>query len=167
MDIESMQKINRLAKELVQHGIFSDTEEATKQAEMMINKGDKSISDVMKLGDLGAGSGTAGEKGESYRNNDTEDLAADLRMLATQLKEQARAINGLKEQLDGLRQEMSKLKTMREQRPVMLKEPLQEQTHLKKEDVKKPEPHPRVGLYEPGDSISVEKFFYSGPPKGD
>lgn len=164
MDIENMQKINRLAKELFQHGVAPDMEEATKQAELMINRGDKSISDVMNVESRFNPSKSPEEEHGSRSVSLKEELNAQLRMMASQINEQSRAIKVLMEQLEGIKLEMSQLKTAAKEQPVMLKMPYNEQTHLKKDEVKKPAPHPRVGNYESSD-VSIEKFFYAGPPK--
>lgn len=159
MDVEQMQKINRLAKELMQHGIAPDMEEATKQAELMINRGDSSISDVIRPGRIIKGPEESPAK-QAYN----DEVASELRKLSTQLSEQSRVIKALKEQLESVKEEMGRLKAMKVQQPVMIKQPFDEQAHLRKEEVKKEEPHPRVGSYDSED-VSIEKFFYSGPPK--
>lgn len=156
MDIEKMQKINKMARELVQHGVVSDMQEASKQAELMINRGDKGIADVMNIEQKEERSPEAKQK--------RDGVEVELRMLKSQLNEQTKTIRGLADQLEQIKQDMGKLKGMREQKPIMVKEPQKEQTELKKEEVKKAEPHPKVGKYDP-DDVSIEKFFYSGPPK--
>lgn len=161
MDVDKMQKINKLAKELFQHGMVPDLEEGTKQAEQMLNKDDQSISDVMKLGERPV-QGRA--PSPSFDVEREEDVNMQFRDLRNKVNEQARTIKALADQLNSIKEEMGKLKGMRDARPVMMKEPQQPQTHLRKEDVKKDEPHPKVGNYDPSD-ISIEEFFYSGPPK--
>lgn len=166
MDIDTMQKINRLAKELFQHGIASDMEEATKQAELMINRGDGGISEVMSLGkNKGSSQAQNTQNTQNAQEDRRDDVMMELRKLGNQLNEQSKVIKTLKEQLDGVKGDMERLKVIREQKPVMMKQPFEEQVHLRKEEVKKEEPHPRVGSYESSD-VSIEKYFYSGPPKG-
>ncbi|PIN87003.1 hypothetical protein COV19_02320 [Candidatus Woesearchaeota archaeon CG10_big_fil_rev_8_21_14_0_10_44_13] len=164
MDVEQMQKINKLARELMQHGIAPDMEEATKQAELMINKGDNSISEVIRPNSTKRPEERQQVQQREERSDNEGAVIMELRKLATQLGEQSRTIKSLKEQLDGVKDEMGKLKAMKTHQPVMIKQPFEEQVHLKKEEVKKDEPHPRVGAYASED-VSIEKFFYSGPPK--
>ena len=155
-----MQKINQLAKQMVQHGVVPDIQEATKQAELMINRGDKGISDVMNIETDSSGEELSFDKKEKMN-----DLSADLRMLKNELNDQAKTIKGLADQLEQVKNDMGKLKGFQQPRPVMMKEPQREQTELRKEEKERPKPDPKVGGFD-SDDVSIEKYFYSGPPKG-
>ena len=131
-------------------------EEATKQAELMVNRGDKGIADVMNI-----------EKQEERSpevKQKRDDIEVELRMLKSQLNEQTKTIRGLADQLEQIKNDMGKLKGMQQPKPVMMKEPQQPQSHLKTEEKKKEGPHPKVGGFDSED-VSIETYFYSGPPK--
>ena len=156
MDIKKMQKISELAKELVDKGVYDNLEEATKQAEVMVNKGDPGISAVL---------GTQSQEESNQENGQTkiyEELKLELRKLAFQVSEQAKSIAEFKSQLKNILDEINKLK-LEKPKPILEKESGQEQTKISKEATEK-KPHAKVGNYNPGD-VSIEKFFYSGPPK--
>ncbi|MFO8015487.1 MAG: hypothetical protein R6U32_00120 [Candidatus Woesearchaeota archaeon] len=171
MNIERMQKINELAKQMVQHGVVSDMDEATKQAEVMVNRGDTGIADVMELKKEEGRQ----EEGSGQRDSNVED---ELNKLAFQVQEQSKTIKSLKQEMDRLRGEMQSLKSsgaksagssaeksgQEQSNEAIKREPEEPQTHLKKEEVEKPKAHPRAGGYD-SDDVSIEKYFYSGPPK--
>ncbi|MCX8147447.1 MAG: hypothetical protein N3D84_03200 [Candidatus Woesearchaeota archaeon] len=167
MDIERMQRISSLAKELVKRGMCSDIEEATKQAEIIINKNDPSISTVLATKQGQFHPDEMQKKPHNFTREekmDTEtenEMRMQLRKVSYQLNEQAKVIAELKNQLSSLINEINRLKVERVSRPIMVKEPGKEQTKISQEAVKK-EPHAKVGNYSP-DEITIEKFFYSGP----
>jgi hypothetical protein len=173
MDIEKMQKINRLSKELVEKGIFSDLQEATKQAEVMINKNDNSISHVFGT-DRGQPVQSAQITKPSQMNQnfqpqqasnpqEEEDIKQMLRKLSHQASEQAKIISDLKLNVVNIINEINRMKIEPRKPAIMEKTQGHDQTMLNKEatDVK---PHARTGNYNPTD-VTIEKFFYSGPPR--
>jgi len=160
MNIERMQKINEMAKQLVDKGVYEDLTEATRQAEIMINKGDSSISSVF---------GTEKEHEEENKPapSQEDDIRIELRKVTYQVNEQSKIISELKNQINSLLSDIEKMKTSKpepvKQNHILEKPAEQEQTTLSKESTEK-EPHAKVGNYTP-DNVSVEQFFYSGPPK--
>lgn len=155
MNIERMQKINDLAQQLVEKGVYDNLTDATQQAESMINKGDAGISDVL---------GTEQEKQEAQpQKTEEEELKLQLRKLSYQVNEQSRTISELKSQLKSLLNDIEKMKSEPKSSPILERKSENDQTSLSKEATEK-KSHARSGKYE-SDDVSIEKVFYSGPPK--
>ncbi|MBD3313366.1 hypothetical protein GF345_02905 [Candidatus Woesearchaeota archaeon] len=171
MNIERMQKINDLAQQLVEKGVYENLTDATQHAEVMLNKGDSGISSVFGTEDKGGqaqtssdqqSSGSSGSQSSSGLSE--EEIRMQLRKLNYQVNDQARTIKDLKEQINSLLNDIEKMKGQPKQNPVMERTKEDPQTHLSKEATEK-KPHARSGNYESND-VSIEQFFYSGPPKG-
>lgn len=169
MDVEKVQRIGKLAKELLQHGMATDSDEALRLADSMVNK-KKDFSDMQNLvlgvkpgeeraPDVSAGSFAGGDAAAiSMMVKDTSAV----KELQSQVGKHKDAIIELQEQMRLMVDEFNKLRTAPQRQQVILeKEKDKPQTSLKPEEVK---PHPRAGGWSPGD-ISIEKFFYAGPPK--
>ncbi len=163
MNIQNMQKINELARQLVDKGVYESMEEATKQAEIMVNKGDSGISSVLGTEKQAQAKEGAGQQAEE------DDLRLQLRKVSNQVKEQSRIISELREQLNSLLKDIERMKSSekkQEQQPSVIereKESGDDQTRLSKDATEK-KSHARSGKYE-SDDVSIERFFYSGPPK--
>ena len=165
-----MQKINRLSRELVDKGIFSDLQEATRQAEIMLNKDDASISNVMKRDNPNSNVIIPNTKREEKQMDmsQEEDLRLQLRKLSTQANDQAKIISDLKLNVMNIINEINRMK-IEPRKPAIIERPRQQagsdndQTVLNK-DATEAKPHARTGNYNPTD-VTIEKFFYSGPPR--
>ena len=160
MDIEKMQKINDLARQLVDRGVYSDLTEATRQAEVMLNKGDEGISSV-----FGTEQRIISEQARapSQPSMHDDDLRIQLRKLSYQANEQAKIIEDLKSQLRSIISDINHIKLNPRSGPILERHSGSDQTMLSKEATEK-KPHARSGNYE-SDDVSIEKFFYAGPPK--
>lgn len=169
MDIEKMQKINALAKDLVQRGMATDFSDATRQAEMMINKDDSGISAVFNrqtnMQQQTQPSSSQSSSSGSFASNDNIDRLNDMRMelrkVAFQVSEQSKTIEELKTYMKGLNDEIKRMKVERPRPAIMEHEQGRPQTTLTRESTDK-QPHAKVGNYTP-ENVSVEQFFYSGP----
>ena len=160
MNIEKMQKINDLARQLVDRGVYSDLTEATRQAEVMLNKGDEGISSV-----FGTEQRIISEQARapSQPSMHDDDLRIQLRKLSYQANEQAKIIEDLKSQLRSIISDINHIKLNPRSGPILERPSGASQTMLSKEATEK-KPHARSGNYE-SDDVSIEKFFYAGPPK--
>ena len=160
MNIEKMQKINDLAKHLVDRGVYGDLTEATRQAEVMLNKGDEGISSV-----FGTEQRIISEQARapSQPSMHDDDLRIQLRKLSYQANEQAKIIEDLKSQLRSIISDINHIKLNPRSGPILERHSGSDQTMLSKEATEK-KPHARSGNYESND-VSIEKFFYAGPPK--
>ncbi len=150
MDIEKIQRINKLAKELYDRHMAEDMIEAAKMAENFIEKKQDSM-----------------PKYEEEHKDFLNEINLNVRRLTAKIGEQADAINKLKEELERVNKEIHTIKTARPSNVVLEKSYSQPQTTLKvSENVSSEssprEPHAKVGRYNPED-VSVEKMFYSGP----
>lgn len=159
MNIERMQKINELARQLVDQGVYADLMEATKQAEVMLNKGDSSISSI-----FGTEKSSEPALQENISRQQEDEMKLQLRKLNYQVNEQSRVISELKAQMSSLLKEIERIKVEPRKATLLERPSGNSQTHLSKESTEK-KPHAKVGNYEP-ENVSVEEFFYSGPPKG-
>lgn len=174
MDIERMQKINNLARELVQRGMAEDMMEATKQAESIINKNDPSISNVMRVDsrNMNASSMSSTRKEERQMQpqmnaEQEEEIRLQLRKLTNQLNEQSKLISDLKLNIINVINEINRMK-IEPRKPAVIERPKlagsdHDQTVLSK-DATEVKPHARTGNYNTED-VSIEKFFYAGPPR--
>ncbi|MCX6706608.1 MAG: hypothetical protein NT001_00515 [Candidatus Woesearchaeota archaeon] len=165
MDVEKMQKINRLSKELVDKGIYADLQEATKQAEIMLNKDDSGISSVMKRDNPNSNVIMPNTKREEKQMDmsQEEDVKMQLRKLAMQANDQAKTISDLKLNIMNIIGEINRMKIEPRKPAIMEKSHGNDQTMLNKEATEA-KPHARTGNYNPTD-VTIEKFFYSGPPR--
>ncbi|MBI1970323.1 hypothetical protein HYS47_01105 [Candidatus Woesearchaeota archaeon] len=170
MDVDMVQRVGKLAQELLQHGMASDKEEALRLADSYLNK-KKDLSDIQRQ----IAGKPAQEPQESHtvsmsssastvppflQQEQSTELKLQLSKTTTQLEKHRLAIVELQEQMKLMADEIGRLKTA-PQKTYLEKEKEKPQTTLKTEETKQ---NPRVGGWQPGD-ISIEKYFYSGPPK--
>lgn len=163
MDVERVQKVSKLAEELISHGMAEDMTSATKQAEQIMGKTSASIPMPEKT-----------ETASLSPNNATEgdnEMMLKMRKMTYQMNEQATEIKSLKEQLFQITKDLTEL---REKRHIIEKNCEKPQTKLH-EEPKEPKQsqecppaekqeqcsHARTGGYNPKD-VSVEKYFYCG-----
>ena len=174
MDVEKLQKITQLAKDLHVRGMAMDMEEATRMADDMIDKnhGLRHIQDTIDGGSSKSSKSDYREHSEqpdypaapaqNFRDN---ELRLRVSNLVMQLEEQTNEIRTMREEIGRFKSKIELLEKQRhETKIIMEKSPHNEQTSLHTEQVKKHEPHPKVGDFNSGD-VSVENIFYSGPPR--
>ena len=167
MDVERVQKISKLAQELVSHGMAEDMIAATQQAEQMMGKTNDAIiprtnSDVNTENVSPSSTSTI---------NDDNELMLKLRKINYQMNEQAGEIKNLKEQLFQVTKDLTEL---RQTKHIIEKPCDKPQTTLHPTTPVEEQPqtivttpnnskgsHARTGDYKPGD-VSVEKYFYCG-----
>jgi hypothetical protein len=164
MDVDKLQKVQRLAQELIDHKIVESMDDAVAQAENIINK-KQEVQEVRK----------EVEK-DTQKLEPEMDVTLEVKKLQTKISEQAKLMGELRSQLDvmvsdikSLREEQTNLKeTQQTQKPFLEKSPEKPQTTLVKEEAKEvkeeksEEGHPKVGEFKSQD-VSVEKMFYCGP----
>lgn len=178
MDVERVQKINNLALELMKQGLAQDRDEAIKQAEVILAKGDNSLNESLQGGadkmesqgidrlDLDTGEIRA-EKSEELSNGQIRKiLERNTYFTVKKMKEYQDKIDGLKKELVELRKELSEIKynVSNISREQPLKEAVKEKPQKKLETANKGDSskdHPRSGNYA-NEEVSIEKFFYSG-----
>ncbi len=164
MDVDKLQKVQRLAQELIDHKIVGSMDDAVAQAENIINK-KQEVQEIREE-----------VKKDAEKLEPEMDVSLEVKKLQAKISEQTKIINELRSQLDvmvsdikSLRQEQSNLKeTQQQQKPFLEKSPDKPQTTLVKgeakevEEEKSEEAHPKVGGFRSQD-VSVEKMFYCGP----
>ncbi len=170
MDIEKMKRVNALARELKDHGIASDFDDAYKQAEKMVDSG------------MGAPQPAASEEisVKPYAQQDEQPKASTtntggfgmMGFDALELRNMKEKLEAMEQQMSMVFMKMNEIVTeinrldkkrmdspieMRSQKEVEEKQ-REMQTNLKKQEV---ESHPRSGDYKSSD-VSIEKMFYFG-----
>lgn len=143
MDIDKIQKINEMARELLKHGIVSSMDDAVKQAEECVSK--KTEASQLRT-DV------------ESDNEKKHSMSLEINRLKSKISEQARKIDELEGMLKKANEKITDLE-LRKSSTIMEKDKSQPQTRLVPEEKK---PHPRSGNFVPGD-VSIEKIFYSGP----
>lgn len=160
MDAEKIQKIGKLASELLSHGRAPDIQSAMQQAEQILAK------------NINVPLSPNQEQGESMQPTanplqEEPEHVTQIRRLQRELENQKRTITELRSTIASMASKfdnvLSKLnKIEQKQKPVVLeKKEEKPQTQLKTEEKK---PNPRSGGWAPGD-VAIENIFYSGPPK--
>jgi hypothetical protein len=150
MSIEDIQKVNKMAQELLNQGMVSDREEAVKEAQRILNK---EIVDKQEVKQNG--SAAAKDDLEYYKNIITRTKEYTLQQLNAFKKE----IGTLSAEVHKLRNEVSCLKVVRsverkeEDDP---KEPVQQKLKSKKKNINQ-----RTGGISP-EEVAVDKIFYYG-----
>lgn len=164
MDIERVQKINSLALELLKQGLVSDREEAVKQAERIMDRGDySSLQETMSGGkrtDLevaGKESGLAQDKISEILEKNTTFIVKKMREFQEQMEKINGEIGNLRNEMSGVKREMNSLKSSGVTKPSG-EEPKRKPVAKESGGVKD---HPRSGNYKE-DDVSIEKFFYAG-----
>lgn len=150
-DIEKIKRINALAKELIEHGIASNMEEAAEQAKKMIERGE-TVEEKKNEPNVEIRPASSASLGHGFLGLD------DLKQRLDTVERQMEAMVG---KINEIISELKKTEKTQENResPITLDEPRKEtQAHLKDE---KKEPHPRTGKYN-SDDVSIEKMFYFG-----
>jgi len=168
MDVDQLQKINNLARELMKHGMAESMDEAVRIAEEKI-KGKAQVSEIKERvsGDLLTQSQVATSADDATPK---ANEALEIRKLKVALEDQAKTlgdvggkINELISGFNDLQQEINRLKTIQVPASASTDDkgkPTQTQFRPQPEEKKK-EGHARTGNYNP-DDVSVEDVFYYG-----
>jgi polyhydroxyalkanoate synthesis regulator phasin len=153
--IEDVQKVNKLAQELLNQGIASSRDEAVQKAQQFLNReiakektSTQTTSQTMQETSL-----------ESLRNM----LERQRDMTQRQLQDFRSAINALAEEISNIKEQMSRAKVEARTASDAGLEPEQKtgQLKLKPKEAKKKEPHPKRGDWKSED-VAIEKIFYYG-----
>jgi len=166
MDIERMKRVNALARELKDHGMASDYDDAYRQAEKMVDSGMEMpsakeevpaapstiINDEPK--ENKGGFGMIGFDALEFRNmrEKLEAMEQQMGMIFTKMNEIITELNRVDKKRTDSPIEIRNPREIEEKQREM-------QTNLKKQEVEAP--HPRSGDYKPSD-VSIEKMFYFG-----
>ena len=145
--IEDVQKVNKLAQELLHQGMAADREDAVKKAQEMLNKNissphsvtsEKTMQNDMAKLDVA--------KCMDLINKTRDQMSAQIDTFSAKINEIIKEINDIQ----------SKIKS-----GIAVKQSSQEPKQEKQESLKKDEPHPKRGNLTSED-VSVEKMFYYG-----
>jgi len=162
MDIEKTKRINELARELKDHGIAADYEEAYRQAEKMIESGidspnfqssDISIREVKK-------------EPPRYDKNVVLD-ALEIKNINNRLDALEQQLNVIFLKINEIIAEINKAEKKKAESPIEIRRIEEEKKAEKQKEIQaslKTQPseaHPRTGDYKPED-VSIEKMFYYG-----
>lgn len=182
IDIEKMQKVNRLAQELLSHGMATDMDDAFRQADTLINKEQGTISTPNRA----VSSGQQAQAPPSPQGEDGNWFFA-MQRVTKQLELQARSIEELKATISSLQSDIATVKSMQhmrglqqtpaaqtaasgapspasfQQEPSIERQaPEMKQSYNRPQLAAKGSGNPRCGVFTSND-VSIEKFFYSGP----
>lgn len=183
IDVEKMQKVNRLAQELLSHGMATDMDDAFRQADGLINKEQGTLQTPSKAPTFYAQQAQA----PSPQGEDGNWFFA-MQRLTKQLELQARSIEELKATISSLQSDLLTVKSMQnmrglqqqapiaqtvtsslsQQSPVQQASSVEQRTPEVKQSYNRPQlaakgsGNPRCGVFTSND-VSIEKFFYSGP----
>lgn len=164
MSVEDINKINKLAQELLDHGLCASRDDAVKRAEEMLNK---------KLADVQSnvpsvnsdGSIKAPDDPDYYRNiieRTRDQIQRDMKSFSEMLTLLASEVDSLKEEIKNLKINSKPIEqeNVKEEVDKELKE---EQTQIVDESKKESndDPHPKRGNFN-SDDVSIEKMFYYG-----
>ena len=168
MDVDKMRKINELARELKEKGITTDTEEAYKQAELIvegkINTPEQSNSQDDK------------ERVEVEQSDEPSNanVSGAIKMDALEAHNFNERMSSMEEQLNvmfmkinEIVSELNNMQKKKQDSPIEMREMKEEKKEESQKDFqsrlkeKKENGHPRTGDYKSED-VSIEKMFYFG-----
>lgn len=160
--IEDIQKINKLAQELLDQGIATDRESAVKKAEEMLNK---KIQNQQPVSENKVEANKEEHNGLEYYKNmisrTKEQMERQLSVFTQKMNEMIKEINEIKEQLNT--RATSKTASdagINSEKP--LKEAVEEKPKQEKQEkLEKDKPHPKRGNWQSED-VCIEKMFYFG-----
>jgi len=156
MSVEDIQKVNNLAKELLDQGFCESRDDAVQKAQEMLNK------EIAQ--------GQVGEENQSSSKQEVDE--AQLRNMVERTKSYVEsqlsgykvALLGLEKELRNLHQQVQELKTKASQQAAQAAPaPIQETSETEKNEEKPKESknNPRTGNISSED-VSIEKMFYYG-----
>ncbi len=167
MDVDKMKRINALARELREKGMVSDTEEAYKQAEEIIEG--RVSREKIEVEDPQDSQEEAERPKEDFSGAIKAD-ALELHNMGERIKALEGQVNVMFNKINEIISEFRSVQKKEEESPIELRKLEEEkeskgkkahkevQASLKKEEA---EGHPRTGEYKPED-VSIEKVFYFG-----
>jgi regulator of replication initiation timing len=181
MDIEMVQKINKLAVDLLNQGLTTSRIEAVKKAEEMLSRdGSKGLSDIAEAQPMQR---TAQKPTPAPQQATLQVKHPDVEALKSAMvknndyfvktfKELQSTLSGLHQEVAGLKQDLHSLKkeaaAQKGAQPSRTLNQVYDQAEIARPTEEKPaqkaesrQSHPRQGSYSPGD-VSVEKIFYMG-----
>ncbi|MEK6853536.1 MAG: hypothetical protein AABX64_02525 [Nanoarchaeota archaeon] len=172
MDVERIQKINKLALDLMKQGLASDRDDAVVQAEKIFksNDGDnQSIRERMHQGMEPRVPAAAANSVHVQPDDLHPDKVKDILQQNSQFL--VKKITEFQEQMTAMRKEVEEVKRRFSQTPAMsgaapklgeIFTPAQEKP--KEQPQQNTSSHPRSGNYKT-EEVSIEKFFYMGNKK--
>ena len=169
MDIDKLQRINTLARELMKHGMAGSMDEAVRMAEEKIN-GAPEVSRIKEaMSDDMISQTQVSQSSDNLAPKEKD--AIELKKLKSALDSQSDMINSMAGKINEmvtefnkLNQEINRLKTIQvPSTPAVQEKKTQKgtQTQFRPQAEEKKEGHARSGNYNSND-VSVEKIFYSG-----
>ena len=149
MSIEDIQKINQMAKNLLDNGMVSSREEAVREAQRILNKEIVNKQETKEDGSISAGNNM-----DHFKNIITRIKEYTLQQLNNFKKD----IENLTAEIHKLKNEISILKVTRsaEKQDDEPKEPAQQRLKTKKTETNQ-----RTGKISP-EEVAVDKIFYYG-----
>ncbi len=156
MDVERIQKINKLALDLMKQGLATSREDAVIQAERTFRDQDasdySSIRERMEV--KKPETPTVANLAPDEIKNILEQNSA---FLVKKIKEFQEKVESMEKEIESLK---IKMYSARAPAPEPVSRGMEAAHSEKKENA----PHPRSGSYKEGD-VSIEKFFYMGNKK--
>ena len=158
MDIEKMKRVNALARELKDHGIAMDYEEAYRQAEKMIESG--LDSGDIKTDDISVKPYVPKEEAKQSPGMGFDAL--ELKSLKGRLENLEQQLNVLFLKMNEIISEINKFEKKKADSPIELRPHEEKQNDMQANLKSQPtEAHPRTGDYKSSD-VAIEKMFYFG-----
>jgi lysozyme family protein len=149
MSVEDVQKVNKLAQDLLDQNMASSREDAVKQAQQILNKDIVDKQEIKEDGTV-----AAKDDLDYYKNIITRTKEYTLQQLNVFKKE----IETLTSEVTKLKGEIESLKTTETQQcPKNIEKPKQKKLKTQKKE----ETNQRTGKFSPSD-VAVDKIFYYG-----
>ncbi len=170
VDLDKLQKINALAKQLKEHGIVTSMDDAYHQAEKMVDNGDTSLKNLPVNANIEvkpaapeaaqAAPQQVSQSGNSINQLDFYNVQNKLTSVEQQL---GQAFSKMNEMISEINKLQSQIQTMQlNAKPVHVeKQASLSSSSSSSSPAAKTEDHPRSGAYKPGD-VAIEKMFYFG-----
>ena len=152
--IEDIQKVNKLAQELLNQGIATSRDEAVEKAQQFLNKEITSEQKVTSDNKIQTGNITV----ESLKNI----FERHKEITQRKFNDFRSAINALAEEINNIKEQLSKARVEARTAKQAGLDPEQKTGQIKlKPEEKEKESHPRRGNWKSED-VSIEKMFYCG-----
>jgi len=176
MSVEDIQKINKLAQELLDHGLVASRNDAVKRAEEMLNKKlAEAQEDSQGQAVTSDGSIKAPDDPDYYRNiieRTRDQVQREMKGFSEMLTLLASEVDAIKDEIRNLKVNFKPQpqENVKEEVDNELKEEVseekEEQTQIvdkeeSSKEEKSDEPHPKRGNFN-SDDVAIEKMFYYG-----
>jgi SMC interacting uncharacterized protein involved in chromosome segregation len=152
MSIEDVQKVNKLAQELLNQKIVSSRDEAVRRAQQMLNK------EI-------AGNNVASQAAAKPVAFDDSNLKSLIERLKDNTDKQfaayKNALIALEKEINSLKSKIAELSAKRESVAVQNAQQAAASQEQQKPAAQSKPPHPRMGNYKP-EQVAIEKMFYYG-----